>query len=131
MGFLNVQDKMLDFGTIALSSASGGATSGYLSNTLNIGEADVNQFAVGFDYEVPLTGTSITAIVFSIEGSDNVNFSSPTEIASIPGNLTKPTFLAIPRGTKFKYLKAKVKSTTATAITAGTVHAAIDTYVGK
>lgn len=125
MGFLNVQDKMLDFGSITLSS---GLTSGAAAfpNILNIGEADVNQFAVGFEFTTPQAGG--TAITFSIEGSDNN--SSYTEIAAIAGSTTKPTFLAIPRGTKYKYLKAKVKSSTGT-FTAGVVHAAIDTYVGK
>lgn len=125
MGFLNIKDKMLDFGSITLSSglSSGAAT---FPNILEIGKADVNQFAVGFDYSIAPAGG--TAISFSIEGSnDNSTY---VEIASATGSLTKPTFIAIPRGTNYKFLKAKVKGSTGT-FTAGVVNAAIDTYVGK
>lgn len=125
MGFLNVKDKMLDFGSITLSS---GLTSGAAAfpNILHIENADVNQMSVGFDYStVPAGGTAIT---FSVEGSnDNSTY---VEIGAVTGSLTKPTFLAFPRGTNYKYLKAKVKASTGT-FTAGVVNAAIDTYVGK
>lgn len=125
MGFLNVQDKMLDFGSVNLTSGltSGAAT---FPNVLEIGKADVNQMQVGFAFgTVPAGGTAIT---FSIEGSNDN--SSYTEIAAAAGSLTKPTFLAIPRDTFYKYLRAKVKASTGT-FTAGIVNAAIDTYVGK
>ena len=125
MGFLNPQDKMLDFGTVTLST---GLTSGAASfpNKLRIENADINGMQIGFEYStLPAGGTAIT---FSLEGSNDD--STYVEIGAVTGSLTKPTFLAIPRDTSYKYLVAKVKASTGT-FTAGVVHAAIDTYVGK
>ena len=125
MGFYNVQDKMLDFGSVNLVSGltSGAAT---FPNVLEIGKADVNRMQAGFSFgTVPAGGTAIT---FSLEGSnDNSTY---VEIAAVTGSLTKSTFIAFPRDTFYKYLRAKVKASTGT-FTAGVVNAAIDTYVGK
>lgn len=124
-GFLATKDKRLDFGAITLAT---GLTSGAAAfpDVIYVENGDVNQFAVGFDYStLPAGGTAIT---FSLEGSnDNSTY---VEIGAVTGSLTGPTFINIPRGTTYKYLKAKVKASTGT-FTAGVVHAAIDVYVGK
>lgn len=124
-GFLRTRDKRLDFGKVNLASGltSGAAT---FPDVIGIDEGDVNQFNVGFEFETAPAGG--TAITFSIEGSaDNSTY---VEIGSATGSLTGPTFIAIPRGTTYKYLRAKVKASTGT-FTAGVVSAGIDVYVGK
>ena len=126
MSFLNVKDKMLDFGEVNLSS---GLTSGaaVFPNVLKIGKADVNQMSVGFMFET--AGAGGTAVTFSLEGSNDN--SSYTELGTVSVTaFDKPAFIAVPRGTVYEYLRAKVKASTGT-FTAGVVNAAIDTYVGK
>lgn len=119
-------DAKLEFGSIALSSGTID-----FPNTVEIGKSDVSRMAVAFDF---LGASGGTSVVLKVQGSkDGTTFQDIAASASIAladmGD-SGITTVGLPAKLPDGITELKAVAVLAGTFTAGTAHAAIDTYLG-
>jgi hypothetical protein len=126
-----IYDKLHDFGTVAATATAN------FPNNLNLGEASAERMTVDFRCTGLTKGaTGSVQITFQVNGSDDGATYVPIVRSGDMENLDELNAgvyqLPIPR-TKFKYISATVRITSISSgtMTAGTVQAILNTYVGK